>query len=649
MKKRIIAYVIAAIMALSMIACAPEKPPVEPDDGGNKVEETDTYIVENGNSDYKIVMPSGANSTERYAASELQFFINDATGVKLEIITDEGLKLDENAKYLSVGDTAIRKDSGLVTDYAELNTDGFKIKTYGNTVVMASAKQNGTLYAAYEFLELNFGYEYFAIDEWKINKTDTVKLLNIEYTDVPDFEGRWVTCQTLNAKENEEWCYRARLTGGQGIYFTNTVTPWSTLNDQSMMYQIMPYEKYKDRNGWLSGDEKTGQLCITTATYNDEMFNEFCNNLINNYVAVEKNAKIFMLGINDHRSYCKCDTCMRDYEKYRQSGVMIRFCNKVADRVQEWIDENQPGREFYICMFAYLYTIDPPVNYDNETGKYVPLDPSVIANDRVMVRIAPINSVNMYPHTDMDHNGIAATAFAAWPAVASNLCVWDYGTNFHSYIAPYPDWGTLQENFLMYKSIGVSDILTQTPAHTSGTGFYAMTIYLRSQLMWDINQNFDGLVNKFMANYYKSGADAMREYYDYLRSVYEIAKEKGIYVGNIYGTVLYDTKLWSYDNMMQIQRIFDRAFAENEKIRETDPKEYEIVNTRLKTESLFYRFVILRNFSSYYSVNQRANMIDEFESDASVANLTGVGREVNNNPTSKDVLSTIIAAWRAEL
>ena len=101
--------------------------------------------------------------------------------------------------------------------------------------------------------------------------------------------------------------------------------------------------------------------------------------------------------------------------------------------------------------------------------------------------------------------------------------------------------------------------------------------------------------------------------------------------------------------MLQIERIFDRAFAANEAVKESDPDTYELVNYRLTTESLFYRFVIISNYSSYYPRSTVEEMINSFESDAKKANLTGVGREVANNPSSNDLLSNIISGWRSTL
>ena len=178
MIKRILCIALSLVMLASLCACAETGKPNDPNSGKliDIVEETDIKLVSGGSSDYKIVIPVQPNKSEAYAARELQFFIEEATGAQLEIISDDGLSFNENAKYLSLGDTSILRGSGLTVDYAQLNSDGFKIKTLGNTVIMSGARGNGTLYAAYGFLQRNFDYDYFAIDEWTILESDNVNL-----------------------------------------------------------------------------------------------------------------------------------------------------------------------------------------------------------------------------------------------------------------------------------------------------------------------------------------------------------------------------------------------------------------------------------------------------------------------------------------
>ena len=54
-------------------------------------------IVENGKSDYKIVVPENADAIISFAASETQNFIKDSTGVTIPVVSDSGLDFDETA------------------------------------------------------------------------------------------------------------------------------------------------------------------------------------------------------------------------------------------------------------------------------------------------------------------------------------------------------------------------------------------------------------------------------------------------------------------------------------------------------------------------------------------------------------------------
>ena len=47
---------------------------------------TDISLVQNANSDYEIVISDSATNYETYAAEELQLYLSQATGAKLNIV-----------------------------------------------------------------------------------------------------------------------------------------------------------------------------------------------------------------------------------------------------------------------------------------------------------------------------------------------------------------------------------------------------------------------------------------------------------------------------------------------------------------------------------------------------------------------------------
>ena len=75
----------------------------------------------------------------------------------------------------------------MTLDKAELGTDGYKILTKDNTVIMNAAGENGKMYSVYEFLDRNLGVKFYAADEIKTPAADDVYLKNFNLTDIPDF------------------------------------------------------------------------------------------------------------------------------------------------------------------------------------------------------------------------------------------------------------------------------------------------------------------------------------------------------------------------------------------------------------------------------------------------------------------------------
>lgn len=657
--KKLISLVLILILALSAAACGPHiaEPPTpgppdkKPNDNQIIIEDTDMVMFDNKTTDYKIVLPASPTASDKKAEEELKLFFCEATGITLDTLSDEELTFSESDRYISIGGTTLLTEAGITPDKTKLGRDGYLIKTVGNTVFMTGATGNGTVFSVYRFLSAMFGYRYYAKDEISLEKKDRGNLKDFDVIERPSIDSRNIDVYELYT--DEEYLTRMRLTPAMGRNYDYFTQGWSTLNDQSMAHQILPYDVYKDREGcedWYSGDFFNGQLNITKAYYDETMFNEFVNNLINNYIAIETDSKYFMLGINDNNKNWRMEPNIGDYDKYKASGVMARFINKVSDKVQEWIDLNDPDREIYLVMFAYVYTAEPPVIYDSNSNTYKPIDESVVLNDNVMVRIAPIRSQNSYPHTDSKVNPEAAMAFAGWGAVAKNLAVWDYGTNFSAYLAPYPDWGTLQENFLMYREKGVQDILTQLPAHTAGTSLHDYKIFMRSELMWNVDADFRTLHNDFFANYYRQAAPAMQEYFDYLVTVF--ANKDSLYKGQLYYTGIYTSSYWDYENILQMERLIGKAKDAIEAVKDTDPVAYAKVSARLREESLFYQFVLVEAFSQYYGANTVEAMINSFETDAAEAGLIAISNQTyitSGGRTDKDLLVNVIKRWRESL
>ena len=196
MIKRIISLLLGAICVCACFCSCKEKPVVvEPRDKYKYTQglhdltapETDEYMAKSGKSDYKILMPSKSDSNLTVAESELKYFFEEATGVKLETVVEpeSGLTHTENGKYISLGSTQMLASSNVDLKEKSLGTQGVRIVTKDKTVYVTGSTTVGTLNAVYTLLNILFDYEQFSYDNSSIRTHLAFVLLLMLYE--PDF------------------------------------------------------------------------------------------------------------------------------------------------------------------------------------------------------------------------------------------------------------------------------------------------------------------------------------------------------------------------------------------------------------------------------------------------------------------------------
>ncbi|MFR1983249.1 MAG: hypothetical protein ACLS4Z_05570 [Christensenellaceae bacterium] len=236
---------LALLLILTGTGCRNGKnPEIEfPDDSESAAADTDIDLIRNGKSDYTIVFPENFTESEEYAGEELAAYIYQSTSCRIPTVQDGDRNFNEGAKILSVGNTSVLRESGVVIDPKALNTDGFVVKRLGNTVIMAGGSDNGTVYAVYEFLRQNFGYEFYAINETYCERKTDVKLKDLDITEIPDFRERTSYYRVVTDSKSGN----LRLRVGKG-------NEWGLFAHSA--FTLIPPETYKsEHRDWFSGWE----------------------------------------------------------------------------------------------------------------------------------------------------------------------------------------------------------------------------------------------------------------------------------------------------------------------------------------------------------------------------------------------------------
>lgn len=586
-------------------------------------EKTGYKLVNRGVSEYKIVVPDEATTLEQMAAGELALFLKEATGAALPIVVSSEIK--KRTPVISIGQTSVAQELNVsVSKNVDLATSGYQIKTVGDTVVILSNPNGdgeGCLYGVYDFLGDAIGYECFAEDEVYFEEKATVELYKYDEVVQPTFDQRSIGYRSTVT----DMTYQRRMR----LIYQYTDSRWGTSGHNqagSNAWSILPYNYYANPHTVCTvGDEVrcaeghpewyTGagrQLCWSAG---EEMETEFAHNL---YKEIVNNplGEYFHFGQEDNNDFCSCQKCqdaIRDYAGNVQ-GLQIIFANGVVEKTEKLLaaDEANKHREIKYMVYAYAGTIDSPV-VKQADGTYKPYSNKVIPHEKLYIWFTPINTDFTQSMTHTNNLSIYESLQGFNVLCAGRILVYIYDINFYNYLINFNNFGTVKGMYQEYKDNGVYYMYTQGPVDAVVPTFQEMRIYVESQLMWDVSQDYDTLVRKFMMHYFREGASAMYEYYTLIRNRY--AYYQGVVDSNI-GSIYSDignSSIWTEPVVSALGDCIDKALTAIEPLRTKDAELYQKIKNRIMKENISVLYLKLSHHSSYYSDEVVAQMKADFK------------------------------------
>lgn len=440
--------------------------------------------------EYVIIVPDNASEAELAAANLLKDTFTAINGTELAIVTDKEAVTD---KEISVGKNDRAYDD--TVDYTALGDEGVCIKTFGDDIVITGGNKRGTLYSAYTFLEEYFGYRRFTTDLTVIPEAD--KLLvpcNIDYSYAPPFMFRQTDWYGTTSKE-----YKAanRLNDGTmaaeyggGVEYAgpfchtfSSLVPSSLIETKPEIFAL----------GVKNGKRTTDQLCLT----NPETL-EIAKDTVREWLSKNPDAAFVSVTQNDNDNYCVCDTCAKiDAEEGSHSGTMIRFVNAIADDIRE----DYP--DVLVDTFAYMD------GYTRQAPKLT------VPRDNVVIRLCSIECKFSAPMDSgySEDNERFIQDLEDWSAISDHLFVWDYTTDYSSFLNPFGNFGAIQRNLQIFAEHDVIGVFEEGVSGRGADGeFAALRCYMLSRLMWDPYQDADKLMYEFCEAYYDAGYQSIIDF-----------------------------------------------------------------------------------------------------------------------------------------
>lgn len=606
---------ILATSALFAVACSSEPasqllPPYD------SREFTEFVLAENGQTDYKIVIEEDATDLEEFAATELQYFFEEATGARLPVVYEDEVTYSETAKVISIGDTTFQQASGVTANFSELGASGNKVVNKGSAIILTGAQKYGSMYAVYDFLKYMFNYEFYEKDTFTITKTDKAYVPVINQTNIPSFDdfrfGDYSHYDNLGG--DVRTAYRQRI-----HYIDDEVSIGGHIPSV-----LIPYETYgAEHPDWFSGSgDSEWQLCYS----NEELLLEYVERH-KQYILANPNATIASMCDRDYNTWCGCDDCkavMASYNLYDSNGTLLMTCpegitgiifkSKAADLLDAWLAEEHPDRHMTYYAHAYFKQRTPPV-YTKADGSYQILtngkadDPLKTLNPNLQWQVAAIEANR---NLSWEDNAAQGAELKKWSVVSTNVIVYEYPQDAANCLMPYDGIHVQVDNMRFAKSLGHKAYLFQGNYNTQSGGFYDLRKYVVSKISWNVNYDVDTLINNYMNACFGPAAEYMNELYMSMRARMAYLRENNNYGGHCLGQ---NVKATNFPRALVLvwEDLTDKAYAAIDYLKYESPEYYERLFRRIKIEELTLQYINMMLYRTYYTTADKMAYIEEFE------------------------------------
>ncbi len=610
-----------AIVCVSVVFSGCDSNLVYPDGKKNLVE-SDYKIVDNGMSEYQIVLADSPKSNESIAAEELQLFIKRSSGAVLPIVSES--KVSQNTPMISIGETIFAQNKGISVSDEDLGSSAYKIKTDGASLFILSDRNGngeGCIYAVYDVLEDAIGWCAYASDEIDYEEKKDIKLYVYDEIVKPTFDRRSIAYLDINS----DAVYRRRMrliNQYNNDFWCNPLFGHSQISDllkKEDYYEAHKYgvtkkieidgETVEVADHWYATSDE--QLCWTGGA---EMEQEMAT-VLYKYIQQYPYAVYFMLGQEDNKEYCTCERCQKAISEwgYNITGLEINFLNNVIKIVDEWVKRDYPeGRDLKYVMFAYYDAIKPPITGDE--GNETAFSEKVIPDSKLYVYFTPIETDYSHSLEAVENEDVLKNLQGWYKLLGGQdrLIVYSYDTNFRYYFYNFNNFGTFKAHLKTYSENGVNYYYSQGAPYTNQCTLQEMRIFVESKLMWNVDLSYDDLVNQFMNAYYKDAATAVRKYYDFTRMRYEQCEEVlGMTFLSIYANIG-SREIWTEEVVSALDRIFDEAYKSIEHYKTEDPSLYDTLKSRVKRLELMVIYTKLYNYNFNYSQAELNVLVDDF-------------------------------------
>lgn len=509
-------------------------------------------LVSGGRSDYAIVTAATAQTTERFAAQELQKYIRLISGAALPI---QDYAAERN--NILVGSAA-----GRIERLQKLDDDSFVIQIRTGQVLLAGGSPRGTLFSVYRFLEKYLGCGWLAPGDEFIPHSSELRLPGkIEEVETPAFEYRAISLFPFADAQIGDHLRSVALFPYALMQVTKDRIDWAAKNRLNYVHPCVNesgpslWEKVKSREqivpeivkrglglhygghsyfAWVPPDEYFAAHPEYYAAVRDGKPQSL--NLANPEVAeimaenigafLDKNPEISIVTVwmNDAPAICTNPGCLEMEGPLRLSisnpaeayllvlsfsNAAVKFANSVAWRLR------QTHPKVMVNHLAYNELIDAPTNVKPEPNLLVTFAPIQRAPFRLGAKAGYFRPLSD-PRDKTNQTFLAE--MRKWLSLTKNFYVWDYYSLWWTLGSNRPRWqfpvlATIEADLKFYR-----DELGLTHVSSEIADWHEENMYVYARLAWNPDTSWREALADFCRRSYGPAAGEMLQHWTVLQA-----------------------------------------------------------------------------------------------------------------------------------
>ncbi|NCO35740.1 MAG: hypothetical protein AUJ92_05885 [Armatimonadetes bacterium CG2_30_59_28] len=563
----------------------------------------DYALVTDGKATSCIVLPDNAGPVEKYAASELAFFLQRVSGAAVHIVdsTTKGLC---NVYLGTTEAKTVPRSAAIDKAVSQLQDDGFFIAADAKRIRVIGRKPVGVLYGVYHLLKAYAGMRWFypGADGEHCPRKTTITVPKQVTVSNPSFQHREIgfICANVNSKtvDTRDWMARngIAIQTGKHIYRMLQLELekrgaeshdgghcFSYLLSDDLFTEHPEYFPLID--GKRVPQEWRRQPCTSNPAVAEIMAEG-----IREVLDALPTGGSYLIGNNDDTRWCQCDNCTRlDPPEEKQKGFVstryYTFINQIADKVYA----THPGADLW--AWAYQNYRMPP------TG--------VVPDKRLSVEACVHH--RCYRHSLADETCAANDMFremlTGWRKLGLPVKSREYNECLPGDPAYVPFERVYCEDLKYYYRLGMSGFRIPIPPPDGTFGptwnnrrtlnaWYShwQALYLAALLGWDINTKYAEAIEDMGSKYYGPAWPAMQQYRELLVQTYETTP----------GHIIYGTPDMMMGKCLErpgVQSRLNSLLTQAEKAAARD----ELVLKRVRRDGDFFRWCWEGSHQEYLS------------------------------------------------